>query len=59
MILDSVMHIFLILAMMHICKMHLSMILHPDTCMYDAYIYVPQSLTLKHACVYDAYIYDP
>ena len=25
--------------MMHICMMHLSMILDPDTCMYDAYIY--------------------
>ena len=28
----------------HICMLHLSMI--NDTCMYDAYIYVPQSLTL-------------
>ena len=38
------------------------MILNPDTCMYelyDAYIYVPRSLTLKQACVYDAYTYDP
>ena len=31
----------------------------PDTCMYGAYIYVPRSLTLKHACVYDAIVYDP
>ena len=50
--------------------MHLSMILDPDSCMYDAYIYVPRSLTLmhvcmmhismilKHACMYDACIYD-
>ena len=29
---------------MHICMMHLSMILEPDACIYDAYIYVPQSL---------------
>ena len=46
------------------------MILDPDTCMYDAYIYVPRSLTLmhvcmmhismilKHACMYGACIYD-
>ena len=56
--------------MMHICMMHLSMILDPDSCMYDAYIYVPRSLTLmhvcmmhismilKHACMYGACIYD-
>ena len=44
---------------MHICMMHLSMIHNPDTCMYDAYIYLPRSLTLQQACVYDAYTYDP
>ena len=56
--------------MMHICMMHLSMIHDPDSCMYDAYIYVPRSLTLmhvcmmhismilKHACMYGACIYD-
>ena len=42
---------------MHICMMHLSMIHNPDTCMYDAYIYLPRSLTLQQACVYDAYTY--
>ena len=31
--------------------MHLSMMLDPDTCMYDAYIYVPRSLILIHACM--------
>ena len=31
--------------------MHLSMILDPDTCMYNAYIYVPRSLTLMHVCM--------
>ena len=50
------------------------MILDPYTCMYDAHIYDPPSLTLMHvcmmhismildldsdACVYDAHIYDP
>ena len=53
--------------------MHLSMILDPDTCMYDAYIYVPDpwlwcmcvwctylrsSILDSDACVYDAHIYD-
>ena len=53
--------------------MHLSMILDPDTCMYDAFIYVPRSLTMMHvcmmhismildldpeACVYGACVYD-
>ena len=42
---------------MHICMMHLSIILDPDTCMYDAHIYDPPSLTLMH--VYDGHIYDP
>ena len=37
--------------MMHICMMHLSMILDPDTCMYDAHIYDPPSLTLMHVCM--------
>ena len=37
--------------MMHICMMHLSMILYPDTFMYDAYINVPRSLTLMHVCM--------
>ena len=32
-------------------RMHLSMMLDPDTCMYDAYIYVPRSLILIHACM--------
>ena len=27
------------------------MLLHPDTYMYDAYIYVPRSLTLMHVCM--------
>ena len=31
--------------------MHLSMILDPDTCMYDAFIYVPRSLTMMHVCM--------
>ena len=53
--------------------MHVSMILDPDTCMYDAYIYRDTSdLTMMHICVmhlsmmldpdtcmYDAYIYVP
>ena len=62
------------LSMMHVSMMHVSMILDPDTFMYDAYIYVPGSLTLmhvcmmhismildlnlKHACMYGACIYD-
>ena len=57
--------------MMHTPIMHLSMTLDPDTCMYDAFINFPQSLTLMHVCmmqtsifldsdtfVYDACIYD-
>ena len=40
--------------------MHLSMMLDPDTCMYDAYIYVTRSLTLMHVCMmHIAYILDP
>ena len=27
------------------------MILYPDTCMYDAFIYVPRSLTMMHVCM--------
>ena len=34
----------------HICMIHLSMILDPDTCMYDAH-YDPPSLTLMHVCM--------
>ena len=48
------MHMFLILihvTMMHIPIMHLSMILIPDTCMYDAFINFPRSLTLMHVCM--------
>ena len=47
-------YMFLILihvTMMHICMMHLSMILDPDTYMYDAYINVSRSLTLMHVCM--------
>ena len=34
--------------------------LDPDTCMYDAYIYVTRSLTLMHVCMmHIAYILDP
>ena len=46
--------------MMHICMMHLSMILDPDTCMYDAHIYDPPSLTLMHVCMmHISMILDP
>ena len=31
--------------------MHLSMILDPDACIYDAFIYVPRSLTMMHVCM--------
>ena len=51
---DSRSRMFLILihvTMMHICMMHLSMILDPDTYMYDAYINVSRSLTLMHVCM--------
>ena len=27
------------------------MMLDPDICMYDAYIYVPRSLTPMHVCI--------
>ena len=30
------------------CMLHLSMMLDPDACIYDAFIYVPRSLTLMH-----------
>ena len=36
---------------MHVCMMHISIILDPDICMYDAYIYDPQSLTMMHVCM--------
>ena len=52
--------------MMHVFMMHISMIIDPDACVYDANmngacIYDPQSLTLNQAdaCMYDIYIYDP
>ena len=35
--------------------MHVSMILDTDTCMYDAYIYVPRPLTLMHVCMMGGY----
>ena len=57
MILDSAMHVFLILIyVMHKCMMHSSMILDPDTRMYDAYIFVPQSLTLMHVCMVHVFL---
>ena len=37
--------------------MHVSMILDPDTCMYDAYIY-PDARDYD-AHMYDAFIHDP
>ena len=40
---------------MHVCMMHTSMILDPDACMYDAYIYDLD----PDECMHDAYIYDP
>ena len=44
----------------HICMMHLSLILDLDMCMYDAYIYVPRSLTLMHVCMmHISMILDP
>ena len=44
------------LALMHVCMMHTSIILDPDTCednacLYDAFINVPRSLTLMHVCM--------
>ena len=36
---------------MHVSMMHVSVILDPDTCMYDAYIYVLGPLTLMHVCM--------
>ena len=53
------------LTLMHVCMMHLPMILDADAYVYDAHIYIAciydcQSLTLvPYACMYDAYIYDP
>ena len=45
----DVMHVSLIhVSMMHVFMMQVPMILDPDTCMYDAYINVPGSLTLMH-----------
>ena len=47
------MHIYILIHVttMHICMMHLSMILEPDACIYDAFIYVPRSLTMMHVCM--------
>ena len=47
------MHISILIQLttMHICMMHLSMILEPDACIYDAFIYVPRSLTMMHVCM--------
>ena len=41
---------------MYVCMMHISLILDPDTCVYDehmndACIYDHQYLTLMHVCV--------
>ena len=41
----------MLICMMHFSMMHVSMILDPDTCMYDAYIY-------PHIHDYDAHMYD-
>ena len=40
----------------HICMMHLSMILDPDICMYDAYMNVLRSLTEMHVCLICTYL---
>ena len=51
--------------MMHVFIMHISMIIDPDACVYDAHIYIAciydsQSLTLvPYAYMYDANILDP
>ena len=42
---------------MHLCMMYISMILNPDTCIYDAYIC--SSILDYDACVHDAHIHDP
>ena len=48
----SVMHIFMMdVLIMHVSTMHIYMILDPDTCVFDAYIYDPRSLTLTHVCM--------
>ena len=47
-----VMHIFMMdVLIMHVSTMHVYMILDPDTCVFDAYIYDPRSLTLTHVCM--------
>ena len=58
------MHIYILtrdLTMMHICMMHLSMMLDPDTCMYDAYIYPDtRDLTMMHICMMHlSMMFDP
>ena len=57
----SVMHVSVILivaSMMHVSMVdpdtrgyNAHLILDPDTCMYDAFIYVHRALTLMHMCV--------
>ena len=51
------------LTLMHVWMMHVSMILDPDSCVYDTYIYDPWpwcgAALMLHACIYDAYINDP
>ena len=42
--------------MMHVSMMHVSIILDPDACMYDAYIY-PDTRDYD-AHMYDAFIHD-
>ena len=41
----------------HICMMHLSMMLDPETCIYDAYVIDPD-LCGHDAHMYDAFIHD-
>ena len=42
------------LTLMHVCMMHVSTILDPDSCVYDAFIYDPWSLTDPDVCMCDA-----
>ena len=47
--------------MMHVSMMYVSMILDPDTCMYDAYIFDLLPLTLMHVCMMrqiSSFVYD-
>ena len=44
-------------SMKHVSMMHVSLILDPEPCMYDAYIYLD---TIDYdAHMYDAFIHDP